>query len=275
MADPIVLVRGPWSDPRWCSGLVREGLASEPHGQPSSRQIRWSRAPCAASRNPRAVAVHAGFIDAVTFRDHRRSERLGANRFRTRFRHVAGRKPRHAGRRTPSVRAGARPLIRPSSAVQRSAAARSAAGSGPAASTSRETVGTTARPVPNSRRRSAADPPCAPSPGARIGPPSPSRSTSRSRSVAPTTTPRSRSPAPNRLARSRTAGDVGQRIADHPARGVPAADGVDDDLGDRPLPHERVLQGAGVGVGGAGEHEQAAAVQARGVDGRLQRPRAE
>ena len=140
-------------------------------------------------------------------------------------------------RRAPASSPGQDAAHPASSAAQRSAAARSAPTSGPAASTSRDTVGTTARPVPNSRRRSAGEPPCAPSPGARIGPPRPSRSTSSSRQRGADDDAEGAGRRAQPLGQVADGRDVGQRVADHPARGVPAADGVDDDLRDRPLPH--------------------------------------
>ena len=155
---------------------------------------------------------------------------------------------------TPEPADAPQPAARP---PHRSAAARSARVRSGGEHVPRRPSGRRPRPVPNSRRRSATEPPCAPSPGARTGPPRPSRSTSTSAAWRPTTTPKEPVVGPNRPARSRTARDVGQRVADHPARGVPAAHGVDDRPA-RPTapPATRVLEGAGVGVGGARQHEQ-------------------
>ena len=95
------------------------------------------------------------------------------------------------------------------------------------------------------------------------------------RSVAPTTTPKEPVDGPNRLARSRTAAMSGSGSpTTQPGVFQPRTVSTTTWATDR-LAHERVLEGAGVGVGRAREHEQPAAAPPRGVDGRLQRARAE
>src|SRR5699024_4436293 len=89
--------------------------------------------------------------------------------------------------------------------TRRAASAISVA-SGPAASTAREVVGTTAPRAPaNTRARSAVVPPCAPRPGASRGPFTAARSTPSSAAaapmVAPTTSPALPSEPPARSAR--------------------------------------------------------------------------
>ena len=265
--------RGPCRTRGRFSGLVGEGLASEPRGQPSSRQIRWSRATSARSRVARVVAVHTAV--------HLRGDIVIAAGQRGCDGPFRNMNPRFAGRETVATRR--RTTRRPVSAGYPAAPApssRSSTGRRPPAarrrrarraSTSRETVGTTTRAgaeQPAQVRRP--NRPARPAPARGPGRPArrgrrPGRAAwrrprrRRNRSSARTGS-RGRGPRRCRATgRPRPSPGCSSRA---PCRRRPA----------RPTARPRgVLERAGVGVGRAGQHEQAAAVQPRGVDGRLQR----
>ena len=103
------------------------------------------------------------------------------------------------------------------------------------------------------------EPPWAPRPGARIGPPRPSRSTSSSRRVAPTTTPKEPVVGPQRLATSRTAATSGSGSpTTQPGVFQPRTVSTTTWATDR-SPTSACWKRAGVRVRRAGEDEQPAA----------------
>ena len=258
MVRPNRLVRGRWTGPA-ASVLVAGRLDAEPHGQPRCRQIRWSRAFGATSLGylPEPVTQSSG--SAVTFRVVRWSGASIPEQFRMSLSWrpdtpCATRRRRHAD--------GA---LSRSSSAHRSTAARSPAGRDRRRAPPATPSGRRRRPVPKSRRRSAGDPPWAPSPGASTGPPRPSRS--RRGPAASPRRPRRRSPCraePARPGRARRRCRPAGRRPPSPVF-QPRTVSTTACAPTAAVRH-RVLDRAGVGVGGQRQHEQPAAVQARGVD---------